>query len=59
LAYTVSLRVAIPEFKQVANQFKLKYGEEFLKAALDNTSCYVNEEVLPLPAFLPSLLALC
>jgi hypothetical protein len=50
--------VAIPEFKQVANQFKLKYGEEFLKAALDNTSCYVNEEVLPLPAFLPSLLVL-
>jgi vacuolar protein sorting-associated protein IST1 len=42
----VSLRVAIPEFKQVANQFKLKYGEEFLKAALDNTSCYVNEELM-------------
>jgi vacuolar protein sorting-associated protein IST1 len=41
-----SLRVAIPELKQVANQFKLKYGEEFLKAALDNTSCYVNEELM-------------
>lgn len=41
----VSLRIAIPEFKHVANQFKLKYGEEFFKEALHN-SCCVNKEVL-------------
>jgi hypothetical protein len=39
--------VEIPELKQLANQFKLKYGEEFLKEALDNTCCFVNEEVPP------------
>jgi vacuolar protein sorting-associated protein IST1 len=41
-----SIRMPIPELKQLSLQFKLKYGEEFYKDAIDNQIGYVNEDLI-------------
>lgn len=40
------IRADIPELRQVAFQFKLKYSDDFVRAAFQNTSCCVNEKLL-------------
>lgn len=41
-----SLRVGVPEVAQIVQQFKLKFGEEFVKHAVENHNDVVNGQLM-------------